>query len=262
MNEPSDDILEEIAVRFPSSDIDLNRKILAQLDKVGLDVNGKLRLIRSNSDFYPTISIDTNSEDKRVLAEFFTSKGCKHEVLIENTTGMTKKSTLKYSHLSIDDITDRFNRNDIMIGSLDHVGFNLPWFSFGVHPLMEDLRRNFSSKCLYHKFPTGEPWDFIIPGTINEILMLDKVDYSKTRKPKFEIVSFDASSTPLIQFDMQCNKKYEAFSRIFPESIHDNQFKNIWIYVENPYNVDICFVLNETSNSDWSSYFKDSRILP
>lgn len=262
MNKLLNDVLEEIAIEFPNSDVDLDRKILAQFERVGLNADGRLRLNRSNDEFYPIISIDTNSENRKVSAEFLTSKGCKHEVLIENKTGITKKSPLKYSHLSIDDITDRFNKNGITIDNLDHVGFNLPWFSPGIHPLIEDLRHNFTSRCLYHKFPTGEPWDFIIPGSINEVLMLDKVDYSKTRKPKFEIVSFDASSTPLIQFDVQCDKKYEVFSRIFPEAIHDNQFQNIWIYVQNSHNVDICFVLNEASNNDWSSYFKESRILP
>jgi len=255
------DFLEEIAVRLPGFDIHLNREILALLDKTGLKVNERLRFSRSDNNFYPMMSIDTNSENKRVSAGFLTSKGCKHEVMIENTTGKIKKNPLKYSHLSIDDITDRFNKNAIMIYGLDHIGFNLPWFSSGIHPLIENLRRDFSSKCLYHKFPTGEPWDFILPSVINEISSSEKVDYSKTRKPKFEIVSFSASSVPLIQFDVQCDEKYEVFSRIFPESIDDNQLRNIWIYIENPYNVDICFVLNESSNSDWSFYFKDSRIL-
>lgn len=259
---PDDDILKEISIKLPDSDSDLNRKILAQFEKVGSNAKGKLQIERSNADFYPIISIDTNSKGRKVLAEFLTSKCRKHEILIENTTCKTKKSPLKYSHLSIDDIIDRFTKNDITINNLDHVGFNLPWFSSGIHPLIEDLRHNLASKCLYHKFPTGEPWDFIIPGSINEVLMSDKVDYSKTRKPKFEMVSFDASSIPLIQFDVQCNKKYKVLSGIFPESIHDNQLKNIWIYAENSYNVDICFVLNETSNGDWSSYFEESRILP
>jgi len=262
MNETADDALAEIVVKFPRSDTALNRKILTQFDKVGSNENGKLRIKSSNDDFYPTISIDTNSENRKVLVEFQTSKGCKHEVLVKNTTGVEKKSLLKYSHLSIDAIIERFSENGIAINGLDHVGFNLPWFSSGIHPLVEDLRRKFSSKCLYHKFPTGEPWDFIIPGSLNEILMLDEVDYSKTRTPKFEIVSFDVSSTPLIQFDLQCNKKYEVFSMIFPESLRDNQFKNIWIYIENTYGVDICFVLNETGNKDWSPYFKGNRIIP
>ena len=34
------------------------------------------------------------------------------------------------------------------------------------------------------------------------------------------------------------------------------------IYVKNPYDVDIYFVLNETSKGDWSPYFKETRALP
>jgi hypothetical protein len=261
MNEIVADVLTEVVVKFPRSDAAFNREILTQLDKVGLRLNGKLQITCSNNDFYPRISIDTNSENEKVLAEFRTSKGCKAEVSMENTTGVEKKSPLEYSHLSIDSVVERFSKRGITINGLDHVGFNLPWFSSGIHPLIENLRHNLASKCLYHKFPTGEPWGFIFPGSLNEIFMIDKVDYSKTRKPKFEIVSFDASSTPLIQFDVQCNKTFKVFSSIFPEAIHDSQFKNIWIYLENSYSVDICFVLNEFSNRDWSSYFKESRIL-
>jgi hypothetical protein len=262
MSEKSNDFLEEITLRLPGSDDHLIGEILAQLGNVGSKADGKLRLDRSNSDFYPIINVDTNSDNKRVSVEFLTSEGCSREIVIENTTGMTKKSPLEYSHLTVDEIGRRFNGDEIVIDGLDHVGFDLPWFSSGVHPQIENLRRDFSSKCLYHRFPTGEPWDFIVPGSINEILMLDEVDYSSTRKPKFEIVSFDISSTPLIQFDVECNKKYEVLCRVFPEAIHDSQLRNIWTYIENPYSVDICFVLNETSNSDWSLFFKNSRIFP
>jgi hypothetical protein len=262
MNEAVGDVLTEVILKFPRSDITFYRKILTLISKLGVNLNNKLKFASSNNDFYPKISIDTNSKNGRVLAEFRTSEGCNSEVFIENTTGIEKKSPLKYSHLSIDSVIERFSENGLKINGLDHIGFNLPWFSPDVHPLIENLRRDFASKCLYHKFPTGEPWDFIIPGSKKEILMQEEVDYSKTRKPKFELVSFDASSTPLVQFDVQCNKPFEVFSRNFPEAIHDRQFKNIWIYTENTYNIDICIVLNESTKEDWSLYFRDTRLFP
>jgi len=132
MNETADDVLVEIVLKFPNSDIAFHSKILAQLEKVSLKVNGKLRIKSSNDDFYPRISIETNSENKEVLAVFRTSRDCKHEVLILNTTGVEKKSPLNYTHLSIDDIADRFKKNGITINDIDHVGFNLPWFSPGI----------------------------------------------------------------------------------------------------------------------------------
>jgi hypothetical protein len=88
---------------------------------------------------------------------------------------------------------------------------------------------------LYHEFPTGEPWDFIIPGDTHEIDHHKAVDYTKIRRPKFEVVSFDKASTPLIQFDVGVNLNYETFAPLFPESINDPEFRNIWVYLENPF---------------------------
>jgi len=60
---------------------------------------------------------------------------------------------------------------------------------------------------------------------------------------------------------MQCDKDYAEFSRVFPESIHDDQFENIWIYVKNQHGVDICFVLNETNTGDWSMFLETGEYL-
>ena len=88
------------------------------------------------------------------------------------------------------------------IPRLDHVGFNLPWFGRAVHPAIADLRNRLKQVCLYHLFLTGEPWDFIIPGELAKIRKLDAIDYNQIRRPKFEIVSFDRASTPLVQIDL------------------------------------------------------------
>jgi hypothetical protein len=102
---------------------------------------------------------------------------------------------------------------------IDHVGFNLPWFSSGVHPRILQLREELSSYCLYHRFPSGEPWDFIIPGNRDEIARQEAVDYTMVKRPKFEIVSFDKASTPLLQFDFQMNTSYEILQGLFPEAL-------------------------------------------
>jgi len=65
------------------------------------------------------------------------------------------------------------------------------------------------------------------------------------RRPKFEIVSFDKASTPLLQLDIQMNTSYEILLGLFPEALVYPLIRNLWIYLENPYGLDICLVVNE-----------------
>jgi hypothetical protein len=86
------------------------------------------------------------------------------------------------------------------------------------------------------------------------------VDYTKVRRPKFELVSFNKASTPLIQLDVGVNASYERFAPLFPESLNEPEYRNIWIYLRNPYTVDVCLVINEFGAGDWSDYFKGCRL--
>ena len=76
---------------------------------------------------------------------------------------------------------------------LDHVGFNLPWFT-GVHP-----------------------------------------DSVRTR--------------------------FEELKILFPEGIIDQDLIIIWVYLTNPYGIDICVVIGEKRNGDWSDFFSGHRLL-
>ena len=143
---------------------------------------------------------------------------------------------------------------------IDHLGVNLPWFEPGLHPRILQLRETVKARCLYHRYPTGEPWDFILPGTPEEIAGSQPIDYAKIRRPKFELVSFDGASTPLIQIDLGSDRRYEEFKTMFPEALADETFRNIWIYLINPHAVDICLVMNEYSEKDWSGFFKECRL--
>jgi hypothetical protein len=88
------------------------------------------------------------------------------------------------------------------------------------------------------------------------------VDYSRIRRPKFEVVSFEKSSIPLVQFDIQLNASYETLLKLFPEALNAPNLRNLWIYLENPYGIDVCVVANPYSEEDWSDFFKNSRLMP
>jgi len=252
--------LESITLRFPAASIGFTDDLASLIDVLGHTVGHHLCLTSSNPSFYPQIRLDFRSESADILVDFTFSSGDVDSVKVENTTGLSKASPYSYTPLSVDEVHRRLVTSGISLVGLDHAGFNLPWFSPGVHPRILQLRQKLSSLCLYHAYPTGEPWDFILPGDIDEIATRKTVDYSKVRRPKFELVSFGNASTPLIQFDIGVNVGYDKFLSLFPESLNDPEFRNIWIYLETPYAVDVCLVLNEFNESDWSDYFKGFRL--
>jgi hypothetical protein len=252
--------LESITVKFPNTHIVFTDQLALLLDVLGQREDHILELTRSDRFFSPKIRVDFQSEGSGFLADFTLSDGELYSVKIENSTGLNKRSPHSYKPISFRTLSQRFLASGMKLVGIDHVGFNLPWFSSGLHPDILNLREQLSARCLYHRFPTGEPWDFIIPGDIQEIVRRKPVDYVKIRKPKFELVSFNKASTPLIQFDIVVNVKYETFAQRFPESILDTELRNIWVYLENPYSIDICLVINEFAEGDWSDFFKDCRL--
>lgn len=192
--------------------------------------------------------------------QFFFDDGNILTTKIENETGVSKKSPYSYSAIAMDDFLQRIKPYPLV--GLDHTGFNLPYFE-GTHPRIVELREKLKNSCLYHTFPKhleDAPWDFIIPGTREEISRSVPVDYHQTRKPKIEIVSFENSSTPLIQIDLQINGTYDNLVKLFPEAIHIPEIKSMWVYIKNDCGIDICFVLNEALEVDWSYHFEKERI--
>jgi len=252
--------LENITVKFPNTHIEFTDKLALLLDVLGRSEDHVLELTRSDQGFFPKIFIDFRSEGSGFLADFTLSNGEITYVKIENSTGLNKQSPHSYKPISLGAVSQRFLTSGVKLVGIDHVGFNLPWFSPDLHPDILNLRKHLSSRCLYHRFPTGEPWDFIIPGDAHEIACHKPVDYVRIRRPKFEVVSFEKASTPIIQFDIAVNVKYETLAQLFPESLLDTELRNIWVYLENPFSIDVCLVINEFTDGDWSSFFKDCRL--
>jgi hypothetical protein len=252
--------LESIMVRFPDTDAEFANGFVSLTELLGWKQDRTSRLSRSSQEFCPELAVAFESACPGILTDFGLSNGEIVSVGVENVTGLDKPSPHAYQHLSMEKVKQRLVASGIRLVGVDHVGFNLPWFSPGLHPRIVQLRQELSSRCLYYRYPTGEPWDFIIPGDIDEIADHKTVDYTRVRRPKFEIVSFDGASIPLLQFDISVDAGYERFSRLFPESLNDPEFRNIWVYVETPYPVDVCLVMNELSEQDWCSFFQGCRL--
>ncbi len=211
----------------------------------------------TKSSYCPLISLKEDSV-AQPLVRFNMDDGESYEVLLENSTGVEKRSQYHYTPITMTDFTARIQA--VALQNVDHLGFNLPWFKSGVHPKILNLQNLLKTKCLYHTFPSGEPWDFILPGTQAEVKGTKPIDYIQIRKPKFEIVSFVNCSRPLVQIDIAFATSYEKLARLFPEGILLPDVKSVWVYLQNPYNIDVCLVLNR-AKGDWSSYFKGFRLV-
>ena len=253
--------LDKIILEFPKQMNQIATMLLRLLEPVGMTENGVFKFRISQPNYHPDIYLDLHTKGKQVNCNFVLLNHVKLCIHILNETGVEKQNPLPYNHLTIQEFTNRFEKLNLKILDIDHIGFNLPWFSSEIHPKISMLREILSDKSLYHTFPTGEPWDFILPGEKEEIFRLKEVDYTKIRKPKFEIVSFANCSTPLIQFDVGVNTSYEKLRQIFPEGLDDKNLKNIWIYFKKDAGIDLCFVLNEYNEKDWSDFFQNSRIV-
>lgn len=251
--------LSEITYKLPDANKEFCKQFFSYLSHVGEITGDTLKLFLSNPDYLPVTKFSFVDVQTPQLAFNFDDNSS-FALEITNITNITKQSPHKYKHISLDEYLKRVKQ--LPLKMIDHTGCNFPYFE-GIHPQLLALREKLKNTCLYHTFPEellNESWDFIIPGTKQEIES-NRIDYSLTRRPKIEIVSFSKSSTPLIQIDLQVEATYEDIKNLFPEGIDIPEIKCVWVYIQNNFDIDICMVLNEFQEKDWSYYFRNSRIF-
>lgn len=252
--------LKQVHYKLPNIDKEFIVDFLNFLSPVGKVSRDEITLKQSNNAFFPITSVlFTNTSMPQV--SFIFSNNASFSLDISNDTNVSKRSPHQYSHISLKKFIHRIS--PFKLKDIDHTGFNLPYFD-GIHPKILELREKLKSVSLYHTFPEhleNAPWDFILPATMDEINKKTQTDYFLNRKPKIEIVSFDKSSTPLIQFDVQLEGDYQDWVEIFPEAIQEPERKSLFVYIRNDFDIDVCFVLNEVDKKDWSYHFSNSRLV-
>lgn len=251
--------LNQVTYSLPNIDPNFNSHFIDYLSPCGQPDSSSITLNLLNPQYLPSTKFQFIDIDTPQVTFTLDSQD---QITVEliNTTGITKSNPHSYTHLPLPELIQRLL--PIKLKTIDHTGFNLPYFD-GLHPTITQLRQTLRDKSLYHTFPlhlASEDWDFIIPGTPAEISNSSKIDYTNTRQPKIEIVSFDKSSTPLIQIDLQLADTYAHLSTLFPEAIPLPDIKSLWVYLENPFDLDVCLVLNEYHATDWAHHFTNSRI--
>lgn len=246
------EILRRVEIQIPI--LTNAQEYLRFLSAFGNIEGYRVDFTQSNSQMYPAISV-VFADVPKPIAVFITDEEQIH-IPITNSTNKSKKSPHIYSTITLSDFLSRMR--SIELADMDHIGFDLPWFH-KTHPNIVTLRNILSQQCAYHLWPTKEDWDFILPATEKEIDSQSELDYSVVRRPKFEIVSISKVSTPIIQFEFLVHQTFKKLTELFPEAIAVENPGNVWVYIKNPIDVDICFVLNEYRDGDWSKYLKGNR---
>lgn len=246
--------LESVTIKLPVEE-QFSAKLFGVLSGCGEQSGNIYSVNRTNTDFLPVLNIEFS--DIQTPGISFKCNDLEISKTITNETGQLRLSPHSYKHLTIDEFADRL-KNAGGIKAIDHLGVNFPWFD-GVSPVLIDLRRQLKSKAAYYRFPSGEDWDFILPATKGE-LKTNNIDLSIERRPKLELVSFEKSSTPIIQVDCITTIEYTKLKELFPEAISVDELSNVWVYIDNNFGVDICLVLSGPSDTDWSTYFEGFRL--
>ena len=110
-------------------------------------------------------------------------------------------------------------------------------------------------------FPNGRTMGFLFCQVQKLNCRKKAVNYRSVRKPKFELVSFSNCSIPLVQIDVGTTLSYTKLAKLFPEGIHESEAKSVWVYLENPFGIDVCLVFNKAKKTDWSILFRESRLV-
>lgn len=248
-------ILERISIQIGKSSSEFDVNLMSFLSKFGSSDGQKVEFYASNPNYLPKIMFEIT--DLEVPTVKFVTEKESTTLGIRNSTGVSKSSPHTYTTIELTQFLERIK--SLNITRLDHIGFDLPWFN-GVHPEISKLRNVLKNQCAYFLWPENEPWDFIIPATQKEIKNPSMMDMNTIRQPKFEIVSIDKVSKPIIQVDFGIKESYELLKDKFPEGLFSDELENVWVYIKNDLGIDICFVINAQADSDWSEFFSNSRL--
>ncbi len=246
--------LQKVRINLPSSE-SLFEELTDLLSGCGEASARVFSVKASQEDFLPKLELACYP-NKLPTIEFYDKKLILSQS-ISNQTGEIKKSPHEYHQLPLSVVAKRIASAG-KITTIDHLGVNFPWFR-GLSPALKEFRASLPDIAAYFRFPTGQDWDFILPATEQEIRS-GNIDLDITRRPKLELVSFEKCSTPIVQIDCITTIDFNILKELFPEGIVDEELKNVWVYITTDMDIDLCLVLNQPTESDWSSFFSGHKL--
>ncbi|MFG2040237.1 hypothetical protein [Dactylosporangium sp. NPDC048998] len=101
------------------------------------------------------------------------------------------------------------------VHAVDHTGVNIP---AGVVPVTRwlDIVHSLAAISTMYRYPTGEPWPFVLPSTAAEFGDDIRV-FVTGREPRFELVHDEWTAQPLWQFALYTDLSRAELEQRFPE---------------------------------------------
>lgn len=117
------------------------------------------------------------------------------------------------------------------IKRIDHTAVNLPTELYS-NEEWNDLLTYLSSVSNIYSYPTGEPWPFLLPSSIEE-KNNEITNFNLIREPRFELVYDDYTNVPTIHIDMETDLSKKEIEALFPGNqgiyFKENPYKAIYI---------------------------------
>lgn len=135
------------------------------------------------------------------------------------------------------------------IKRVDHTGVNLT----ATAEQWDEKINEIAKQTALYKYPTGEPWFFIVPHTPKEF-KTDITDFTKTRDPKFEIVNDEDGFA--IQIDIETDLTKTETEKLFPLGVSFDTLGDVFraIYVDFDDFCDVRLDLRfKCEHNDWES---------
>ncbi|MFI5907771.1 hypothetical protein [Dactylosporangium sp. NPDC051541] len=196
--------LTEIAYRLPHADasvlMDL-RTLLARVPQLSV-APGRLTLIPAAPvGALPLTVFETAAVDVPQV-RFTTSDGGSH---------VLESASASSGGVLPGELAGRLGPH---VYAVDHTGVNLP-ASTSADLWSRTVERIAGSSAMY-RYPTGEPWPFVLPSTTAE-RDAEITAFVAGREPRFELVLDEWLSVPLWQFALRTDLTRAALEAMFPE---------------------------------------------
>lgn len=225
-------MLEKIEYIFPKNNknielFDLLFTLFKDLQYVTVDDEGQqINIISSTLHPKTVFRIDNNISD----IQFSIGNDEYLNFLNRNSDCTESKELTGIKKLSIGDVKSKLKGH---IKRIDHTGINLP---SSLYSKLEwnNMLKYLSSVSNLYSYPTGDPWPFLLPSTIEEN-QNEITNFEIIREPRFELVYDHYTDIVAIQIDIETDLSKSEVESLFPKNqgiyfnCLEDHFKTIYL---------------------------------
>lgn len=224
-------MLEKIEYIFPKNNknielFDLFFTLFGNLQYITINGDEEINIISSKLNPKTVFKIDDNINNIQ-----FDIENQKYlNFLNRNLNCVQDKELSGIQKLSIKNVKNKLKGHILRI---DHTGINLPTSLYSKSE-WNNLLKYFASVSNLYSYPTGEPWPFLLPSTIEEN-QNEITNFGIIREPRFELVYDNYTDIVAIQIDIETDLSKSEVENLFPKnqgiyfSSLENTFKTIYL---------------------------------